>query len=122
MQKLLIAVDSPIITDILKRSLEGEFTIYTCNRGDEALQLLESIRPDVLIINLALPHVTGLSVLQKTHFTPPVVLALTYYLSNMVIQEATAAGVGDLLLLPCSLPYILSRLRRLLHGRENPSS
>lgn len=117
MQKLLIAVDSPIITGILKRSLENEFTIYTCNRGDEALQLLESIRPDVLIINLALPHVTGLSVLQRSHYTPPAILAFTYYVSDMVIQEATAAGVGDLLLLPCSLPYILSRLKRLLHGR-----
>ena len=122
MRKLLIAIDSPKITDILKRSLENEFTIYTCNRGDEALQLLESIHPDVLIINLALPHITGLSVLQKTCFTPPAILALTYFLSNIVIREATAAGVGDLLLLPCSLTYILSRLRRLLHCRENPSS
>ena len=122
MQKLLIAVDSPKITDILERSLEGEFTIFTCNRGDEALQLLESIRPDVLIINLALPHVTGLTVLQNTHFTPPAILAFTYYISDLVIQESVAAGVGDLLLLPCSLPYILSRLKRLLNGRENPSS
>ena len=122
MQKLLIAVDSPIITDILKRSLEGEFTIYTCNRGDEALQLLESVRPDVLIINLALPHVTGLSVLQRSRYTPPAILAFTYYISDLVIQESAAASVGDLLLLPCSLPYILSRLRRLLQGQENPSS
>lgn len=117
MRKLLIAIDSPIITDILKCALESEFTVYTCRRGDEAFRLLEDIRPEAMIIHLSLSKLTGLEVLRKTSFTPPAVLALTYFLSDAVVRDAAAAGAGDILLLPSSLSYILSRLNRLLYGQ-----
>ena len=114
MRKLLIAVGSEMITDILEDRLKSDFEIYTCSRGDDALQLLEELRPEALIISLSLSHMTGLSVLQQSTYKPPAVLALTYFISDAVIDEAVSAGAGDLLLLPCSLEYIVSRFKQLL--------
>lgn len=114
MRKLLIAVNSIMITDILEDRLKSDFEIYTCCRGDDALQLLEELRPEALIISLSLSYMTGLSVLQQSTYKPPAVLALTCFISDTVIEEAISAGAGGLLLLPCSLSYIISRLNQLL--------
>ena len=126
MQKMLIAVDSAILTRILKQAYQDKFVIYTCRTGSKALQLLEAVRPDVLIINLFLPEVTGLCVLQRTTFTPTAVFAFTYYVSETVIQEAAVSGVGDILLLPCSVSHILVRLdhliRSILYKQISPPS
>ena len=114
MRKLLIAVGSEMITGILEDHLKSDFEICTCSRGDDALQLLEELRPEALIISLALSHVTGLSVLQQSTYKPPAVLALTGFISDAIIEEATSAGAGDLLLFPCTLEYIVYRFKQLL--------
>lgn len=114
MKTMLIAVCSKIITEELVRTFQNEYVVYTCNRGDDAQRLLLELKPDILIISLSLSTITGLELLQQTEFVPPIILALTNYLSDFVVHEAQAAGVDALIRLPCSIDFISSRLNRLL--------
>ena len=113
MKKLLIAIDSEIFIEALERTLNRRYEIYTCSRGDEALQLLATIEPDILIIDYSLPPINGLEVLKQASYTPPVIIALTNYLSDRIVQESQTAGVKTLIRHPCSLDSILFCLARL---------
>lgn len=113
MRKLLIAIDSEIFTEELKRALRSEFEIYTCSGGDDALQALGNIKPSALIIDFSLPVINGLEVLKQTSYTPPVIIALTNFISDHIVQEAQAAGVKALIRHPCTLNSIISCLDRI---------
>ena len=115
MKTMLIAAGSEIITQELVRVFQSTYQVYACSRGDDALQILREIRPDVLIINLSLPNITGLSVLQYTAYKSPVIIALTNYLSDRILQAVQAVGVGALIRFPCSIECIISHLSRLLN-------
>lgn len=110
MKKLLIAIDSEIFIEALESTLCGKYEIHTCRRGDHALRILTSIKPDALIIDYSLPSINGLEVLKQTNYTPPVIIALTNYLSDRIVQESQATGVKALIIHPCTLDCILSYL------------
>lgn len=114
MKTMLIALDSEIITEELARIFQNKYRVQTCSQGDDALRILQELRPDVLIINLALSHITGLEVLQQTKYTPPAILAMSYYLSEHIVNEAQAAGVGSLIRLPCTLCGIVANIYKLI--------
>lgn len=123
MKTMLIAIDSEIITDELVHTFQSKYQVHTCSQGDDALRILQELRPDVLMINLALSHITGLEVLQQTKYAPPVIIALTNFLSDSVVLEAQDAGVGAIIRLPCSINYILHCLNVMLAQQDKqPSS
>lgn len=53
--KLLIADDNEDFRQALADALQGAYYVRTCRTGREALTLLHSYRPDVLVLNLLLP-------------------------------------------------------------------
>ena len=114
MKTMLIAAGSEIITNILSQAFQSKYRVCTCSRCDDALQMLQELKPDILIINLSLSNMTGLEVLQRTQYAPPVILALTYYVSDQIIEEAQAAGVGALIRLPCTMDCIKRNIEKMI--------
>ncbi len=114
MRKMLIAVYSDVFTEELVLTFQSDYQIYTCSSGDDALWLIQHIKPDVLIIMLSLPGITGLEVLQQTQYKPPVIIALTTILSDSIELDSHDAGVGALIRLPCSMAQIIQHLKDLL--------
>lgn len=113
MKTLMIAIQSQIMTDIFSEHFRKEYEVHTCIEGNEALRLLQELKPDILIIDLSLPHITGLSVLQQTCYTPPAIISLTDYLSDDIVHEVQQAGVGALIRIPCTIECIASNINRL---------
>ena len=114
MKTMLIAAGSEIITDILSQAFQSKYRVFTCSRGDDVLQMLQELKPDILIINLFLSNMTGLEVLQQAKYTPPVILALTYFVSGQIVEEAQAAGVGALIRLPCTIDCIKKNIEKMI--------
>lgn len=119
--KLLIAVKSEIITDLLVSSLSMH-DVHTCDTGTDALETLEIYRPDALILDLTLPVMDGLTVLRKTSFRPHSILALTNLATPAVIQAAAAAGVQDMILIPCTIRHIIEHLNALIEKAPSTES
>lgn len=107
--KLLIAVKSGILSKLLASSL-AMYTVHTCDTGADALAMLEMHRPDALILDLTLPGIDGLTVLQKSGYKPRSILALTNLATPDVLAEAAAAGIQDILLIPCTIRHITEHL------------
>lgn len=111
--KLLIAAKSERFTDFFISSLSMQ-EVHTCDTGTDALAMLEAHRPDALILDLTLPVMDGLTVLQKSVFKPHIILALTNLATPAVLQAAAEAGVQDMLLIPCTMRHILEHLNALI--------
>ena len=119
MAKLLIAVKSEIISAVLAEAL-AQYEVHSCHTGADALALLESLRPDIFIVELSLPVITGLTVLQETRHKPPVILALTTLVTESILQAAANAGVQDMILLPCTARRIIAHLETLIQKIPTP--
>ncbi len=98
MVKILIAVKSEIISAALAEALT-QYEVYNCHTGTDALTLLEALQPDFFIVELSLSVISGLTVLQKTPYKPPVILALTSLVTESILQAAANDGVQDIILL-----------------------
>lgn len=66
--KILIADDEPDANEILKEAFE-EFgcEVEIAVSGDEAMLLIQSLGPDVLLLDLKIPRLDGESILKKIH-------------------------------------------------------
>ena len=117
MKRVLIVDGDEVCRVYLERELNKIYEVHLCSRGDQAVQLIEELLPDALIINLALPYLGGFTVLRQLRHRPPAILALTNLISNKVIEDAATLGVRDMLIYPCSIKTIAAHLEALLCAR-----
>lgn len=112
MQKLMVIDGSACFTAALKAALENDFQVDSCCDGEDAPDLIQKFRPDILVINLSLPHKDGITVLQQSAFRPSVILAITGYISSYIDHRLGELGVDYTMLTP-SLTALCLRIRDL---------
>lgn len=118
---LLIAIKSKIIADSLASSL-SQFDIHICHTGTDALTLLETLQPEILLLDLALPVMDGLTLLRRSQYKPPHILALTNLIAPALLQAAADAGVQQVILIPCTLRHIAKQLNALNEKAPTPEA
>lgn len=116
--RLLIADPSESIRETLRELLEDSFDLRTCHDGWAALELLHRFRPDVLVLDLMLPGIDGLSLLQAASDAGirPAVLASTRYHNDYVLDAAHRLGVSYLMLRPFLFSAVTDRIQDLACG------
>lgn len=119
--KLLIAVKSEIITKLLVSS-QAMYDVHTCDTGTDALAMLETLQPEILLLDLSLPVIDGLSLLRRSRYKPKYILALTNLATPAVLQAAADAGVQDMILIPCTIRHILEHLNALIEKAPSAES
>jgi DNA-binding NtrC family response regulator len=101
--KILVVDDEPTEREGLAR-LVGQwgYEVETAGSGEEALSLIESQHPAVVLTDLVLPEMDGLTLLQKLKETgrPPIVLLVTGHGSVETAVEAMRHGAFDYLTKP----------------------
>lgn len=95
-KKILIADDEPSIRRLIHGTLEDEarLEIHQACDGREALALLRAHAPDVLILDLMMPRVSGLDVLIDLNLHPLPQRPRIIVLSAKVTEEARALELG----------------------------
>ena len=65
-EKILVVDDEKSIVDILKFNLQKEgFQVFTGSDGQEALEIFENCHPDLLILDVMMPRLSGYDVCRK---------------------------------------------------------
>lgn len=123
---ILIADSSPEFRQALSQALEGRFRMRASGNGREALDLLRQLQPDMLVLDLMLPELDGLSLLETAlrEGLSPSVLAVTPLLSGYILESLQALNVDYLLTKPCLIDTACARLEdmaRHLHSRFPPA-
>jgi len=118
--RLVLADDHPLILDALEQffSLERDFQVLArCQDGAEALKALDYYKPDVLILDLRMPHKDGLAVLREMQQTqcPTRVVLLTAAIEESEALEAIRLGVHGVVLKEMA-PRLLVECVRKVHA------
>lgn len=112
---ILIADDNDNFRVNLHHALSPNFIVHCCQTGKEVVTQVSALQPDILIMDLLLRELDGLSALDQITSLPlpPAVLVITSFLSDYVEQILLEMGVRDLMRKPCDLNAAVSRVRRM---------
>ncbi len=115
--RVLVVDDEPSLTDLLSMALKYEgWDIRTAPDGQTALSVARDFRPDAVVLDIMLPDIDGLKVLQRMRAdgTDVPVLFLT---AKDALDDRIAgltAGGDDYVTKPFSLEEVVARLRGLI--------
>ncbi len=71
MSKVLLVEDDPFLSSLLKNRLQKEeLEVILARDGEEALNLLKSTKPDLILLDLILPKKTGFEVMEEIRNDP----------------------------------------------------
>jgi len=126
--KILIADDNPPGAELLEAYLADQpYETRTAFNGDEALEIASSWHPDLILLDVMMPRISGFEVCQKLRENPATrntgVIMVTALDQPGDIDRAVQAGTDDLLTKPVSKADLIVRIANLLDVvRQNPTS
>jgi two-component system, OmpR family, response regulator len=125
--RVLIVDDEPYITDLVATAMRYEgFEVAAAANGREALALVESFRPELLVLDVMLPDVDGFEVQRKLIDRGrrlPVLFLTARDATEDKVRGLTIGG-DDYVTKPFSLEELIARIRAILrrvHGTEPES-
>ena len=119
--RILIADDHPIFRDGLKRLLEAErgFRVIgeACD-GVEAVSLVHQLKPEILLLDLAMPRRPGLEALRElsTQSLSARVILLTAAVEKEQIVEALQLGARGVVLKDSATQILLKAIHAVMNG------
>src|ERR1700741_4482172 len=121
--RLVIADDHPIFRDGLRRLLEAESefkVIGEASDGSEAVKLARQLKPDILLLDLAMPKHPGLEALRElsvpANSTPVRVILLTAAAEKSQIVEALQLGARGVVLKDSATQLLLKAIQVVMAG------
>ena len=121
MSNILIVDDDKNINDMLSEALENEgYNVTKAYSGTEALRILTDHRPDLLLLDLMLPGLSGEEILKRTDGIPIIVVSAKVDVSDKV--KLLLSGASDYITKPFDMQELLARITVQLRHAENPDS
>jgi two-component system alkaline phosphatase synthesis response regulator PhoP len=121
--RILIADDNPQNADLLEEYLEGDdFEVVVAADGEETLARVRSFQPDVLLLDIMMPKLSGFEVCKRlksesaTRELP--ILMITALDQPSDIERAVEAGADDFLTKPIHQTELVRRVRALIESRK----
>ncbi|MGA2737009.1 MAG: EAL domain-containing protein [Bryobacteraceae bacterium] len=116
---LLIVDDEESNRDMLSRRLQRQgFEVALAEDGQQALDSIRAQTPDVVLLDIRMPGMSGMEVLQaiRQQFSPtqlPVIMVTAEGQSGSIV-EALRIGANDYITKPVDMPVVLARIRTVL--------
>ena len=115
--RVLVVDDEPTLADLLAMALRYEgWDVRTAGDGQKALSIAREFRPDAIVLDIMLPDIDGLQVLQRVRAsgseTPVLFLTAKDSLDDRI--AGLTAGGDDYVTKPFSLEEVVARLRGLI--------
>ena len=113
--KVLLVDDEKGIVNFLKLKLRlSGYDVVCCSTGEECLELISKIEPDIMLLDINLPGIGGLEVLRRVReFSQIPVIILSG--KHSVPEEVEAAGASAFVRKPFDLDEMVLQIDTLLH-------
>jgi DNA-binding NtrC family response regulator len=115
--KLVAIDDTPASLELLSEALQQEgLTIFTSTDPEEGLGLIFQEHPQIVLLDLVMPKLSGLEVLERVvEFDPSIdVILMTAHYTTETAVEAIQKGASDYLNKPISIPALRNRVEKLV--------
>ena len=122
-EKVLIVEDDNGISDFINLELKHEgFETAIAETGTQALELFESFKPDLVLLDVMLPELSGLEVLQRIRKESKVpVIMVTARGATYDRIKGLDAGADDYIPKPFEIEELLARMRAVLRRISKPT-
>ena len=119
---ILIVEDDPELNNYLRRILSIEYTVFCAENGVGALQKLENIYPDLIISDITMPQMDGITFCKRVKENVltakiPFIL-LTAKTDSITRIKAFKMGIDDYIEKPFEKQILIARVEALLSNRE----
>ncbi len=117
MIKFLVVDDEPDVVDQVKELFEiRNYAVVTATSGERALELVKKESPNIIILDIRMPGITGMDVLREVRKNYPKirVIMLTGVEDDATRQMAIGLGASGYLTKPYSYSELLDMSRKLI--------
>ncbi len=123
-EKIFVVEDDPDILELVKFNLERDhYKVFTCLDGLNAKETILKLRPDLVILDIMLPHIEGLEICKDLRSRPETcdipILFLSAKSEESDIVVGLEIGADDYLTKPFSPKELTARVRALLRRKKN---
>lgn len=123
MIRLSIAEDQQLLRDALISIMELEDDLHIVGEaadGAEAWALIEKEKPDVCILDIEMPHLSGLEVAAKIrqHNYPCKIMIMTTFARAGYLQEAMDLNIEAYVLKDEPIQYVIGAIRKIMQGER----
>jgi two-component system KDP operon response regulator KdpE len=121
---ILVVDDEREIVRALQRSLTAHgYIVFTAKSGEEAVEVIAKQRPDLLLLDLLLPGMSGLEVCRQVRASSNVpIIVLSVKDAERDKVEALDLGADDYVAKPFGMNEVLARVRVALRHAAQPES
>ena len=120
--KILVVDDEPLNIQLISFSLKGEYTILTALNGHDAISKLKEHSPDLILLDVMMPDISGFDVCKIIKTNPSFVDIPVIFLTAMESHEGALQGLDlgaiDYLTKPVDLELLKLRVRNLVALKE----
>lgn len=114
----LVVDDNPDMTEMLKFELENDFEVLTASDGKEALKVLHSHHPAIIVTDLMMPVMDGIELCRKLKSMPetvgiPIIILTAKHDLGIKIEGLTL-GADDYMTKPFNLDVLKLRMKKLI--------
>jgi len=124
--RVLIADDNKEFCAALREYIQQQpdlEPVGVAYNGLEALHLVKEHNPDIVILDIIMPHLDGIGVLEKLEaenlMSKPKVIILTAFGQESVTQRAVSLGADYYILKPFDFGILAARMRQMVEGDDN---
>jgi len=125
-QKILVVDDDPAMVRLFEQVLsKAGYEVVTGSNGQDALKLLFSQRPDLVLLDVVMPGMDGwqtCSRIRDVSATVPIIMLTGQHQTEDDVVRGLDYGADDYLLKPVGNRELLARVQALLRRAELPSS
>lgn len=121
MNKILVVDDEPVNVKLITANLENDYEIIPAYSGKEALEKINSDKPDIVLLDIMMPDISGYEVCKKikqqdtTRFIPVVIITALSGLEDKI--KAIESGADDFLTKPVRRVELITRVKSLLKAK-----
>jgi DNA-binding NarL/FixJ family response regulator len=117
--RILIAEDHQLVMDGMSRIIDGECEIIgTVTTGRQAVLLAQDLKPDVILLDIAMPLLNGIDAARQIKRTTPDVkiIFVTVQLNRDYVREAFDAGASGYVLKQAASSELVAAIREVQQG------
>jgi DNA-binding NtrC family response regulator len=119
-ESLLIVDDEQSVLKALRMTLEGKYVVHTAKNGSEAMNFLQEQRPALILLDIGLPDISGMELLEKIRNAHPeiMVVMVTAVSEVRMVVKSLKLGAYDYLVKPIDAQELKLTVKNTLESKH----